>query len=219
MYQTSAVHRPKRLWFFQYPSILWCKQSDSLLQPGGVEQWNGLQNTALTPNTALQLHQLLTPMYKATCPLKQTVRYEETINPEGEGGKKRQEEKKKWKKAHLTVVYHTCLHGHLLWLGPKVKHYGKYLFSASAISGSASTHCFTIQIMGCYLSLLRHKTSQNLEQNQNLKFLKLLLVSSLVFNHRMFNFEESLDYWRPHPYRTLYGCTHQFQTHQPRSET
>lgn len=62
-------------------------------------------------------------------------------------------------------------------------------------------------------------TSQNLEQNQNLKFLKLLLVSSLVFNHRMFNFEESLDYWRPHPYRTLYGCTHQFQTHQARSET
>lgn len=41
-------------------------------------------------------------------------------------------------------------------------------------------------------------TSRILKQNQILKFLKLLSVSSLVFNHRMLNFEESLDYWILH---------------------
>lgn len=160
MYQTSTVHRPNRLWFFRYPSTLWRKQSDSPLQPGGVEQWNGLQNTALTPNTALQLHQLLIPMFKAICSLKQTVRYE-----------KKARRKKKGKKAHLTVVYHTCLHGHLLWLGPEVKHNGKYLFSASAIKWVSIYPL--LHNLGYGMPSKppeTQDTSQNLEQNQNLKF-------------------------------------------------
>lgn len=94
---------------------------------------------------------------QGNCSLKQTARYEGTIHPEGKKKRKTKQGKKRGKKPHLTVV-HTCLHGHLLWLGPEVKYYGKYLFSASAISGSASTHCFIIQVTGCYPSLLRYKT-------------------------------------------------------------
>lgn len=107
--------------------------------------------------------------------------------------------KTRGKKAHLTVVYHTCLHGHLVWLGPEVKHYGKYLFSASAIKWVS---IYPLLHNSGYRMPSKppetQDTSQNLKQNLNLNFLKLLSVSSLVFNHRMFNFEESLDYWMLH---------------------
>lgn len=110
----NVVHRPNRLWFFQYLSTLWCKHSRIL------SSTYSLVARCFSAMKCVRKHCLNTkygtsattafssPTSKATRSAKQTTRDEETANPEGEKKQNKEEKKNlkgKNKKKHLTVVY------------------------------------------------------------------------------------------------------------------
>lgn len=132
-------------------------------------------------------------MYKATCSLKQTVRYEETINPEAEGEKKQNKGEKSTFDSSLPYMF--------AWPPCLVRTWSKALWQIFILCQCRVSIYPLLHNSGYRMPSKppeTQDTSQNLKQNLNLNFLKLLSVSSLVFNHRMFNFEESLDYWMLH---------------------
>lgn len=124
------------------------------------------------------------PTSKATRSAKQTTRDEETANPEGEKKQNKEEKKNlkgKNKKKHLTVVYESfadpsqlSLQIHPLQLGPELRSFWQVFILCKHYKWIIY-HCFTIHIRDCHPNLLRHKTLQNLKQDQNLKYFRLFL--------------------------------------------